>query len=130
MTDDAELLAEVHRLVDIVVTAVIHQHRGIPGVGSPAWWAAPDGVRRAALLILGEAWLLHDPERAVRQRIREMSWDLAASADWAAVARRHVSHGDLERRRARPGPMARPVDFEAAARWAATGRGDRSAAAS
>lgn len=112
--DDAELLFEVHRLVHPQVRAARAVAGGtVPGVGSPAWWAAPDGVRRAALLILGEAWLIHDPDRAVRRRLRELSWDLAAGHDWAAASRR-PSHRALGARRAEPAGASRWVEGGAA----------------
>jgi len=70
--------------------------------------------------VLSEAWCVYDPERVVRQRLRAMSGDLSGGLDWAAESRR-PSRGTLAARRAEPGPMARPVDAAAAARWARTG---------
>jgi len=74
------------------------------------------------VLVLALAWCLHDPERAVRQRLREMSYDLAAGHDWAAASRRPTAV-TLRSRRAQLGPMARAVDPVAARRWALTGDG-------
>ena len=119
--DDPDLLIEVFRLVNPAVEAARRAHGGrLAGVGSRAWWNASDDAKIAGLLVLSEAWCVYDPERAVRQRLREMSWALSAGHDWAAESRR-PSRSTLTRRRAEPGPMARPVDGAAAARWAATG---------
>ena len=118
--DEPELLAEVHRLVTPVLAAVRRRHGLIPGVGTPRWWGAPDDGKLAGLLVLAEAWCFYDPERVLRQRLREMSWDLSAGLDWAAASRRPTPD-TLRSRRERPGPMLRRVDPEAAARWARTG---------
>ncbi|MQA13706.1 MAG: hypothetical protein GEV09_05890 [Pseudonocardiaceae bacterium] len=96
--DDVELLAEAHRLVSLVLTGVRRRHGRIPGVGTARWWAAGDDVKVATLLILSEAWLIHDPDRAVRERLREMSYDLSAGHDWTEQSRR-PSHAELKRRR-------------------------------
>jgi len=118
--DDVELHAEVYRLVDMVVTAVRADHRTVPGVDTSAWWNAPAVAKIAGVLVLGEAWCLHDPERAVRQRLQEMSYDLSAGHDWAAASRRPTL-ATLDDRRAVPGPGVRSFDAAAAARWVATG---------
>lgn len=89
---DVELLAEVRRLVDVAAgvppvqirtgwgegRAVVNRDRpalSLPVVGSPRWWAAPDPVRVAALLVLAESYLVVDPERQVRALLRSVSWD-------------------------------------------------------
>lgn len=122
-----ELRAEAYRLVDLVVTAVRQRHRKVPGVGTPAWWRAPDEAKVAALLVLSEAWLIHDPDRAAVERLKAMSVDLSAAHDWTAASRR-PSNAELTRRRGEPGPLARTVDPAAAARWAATGTSAEGAA--
>jgi hypothetical protein len=96
-----ELRAEVHRLVGQVVTIARAEHgqtRPLPGVGTLAWWTAPPMARVAAILILGEAYLVADPERAAVQMLREISYDLSAAHDWSAASRR-PSHAELTRRR-------------------------------
>ena len=116
-----ELLAEVHRFVDQVVTIARAEHGKIPGVRSPQWWTAPTSVRLAALLTLAEAYLLADPERMAVQLLREAAYDLSGAHDWSAASRR-PSHTDLARRRAEPGPLAGLVfDTAAAQRWVETG---------
>jgi len=118
--DDPELLAEVGRVVAPAIAAARQEHGRLAGVATAQWWAASDDVKLAGVLILGMGWLVHDPERAVRQRLREMSGDMSAGHDWAAESRR-PSRGTLAARRAEPGRMLRTVDPEAAARWARTG---------
>lgn len=127
-----ELLAEVHRLVDEVVRVARTEHGQalgpLPGVRAPEWWTAPTSVRLAAILILGEAYLVADPDRAAVQMLREMAYDLSAAHDWSAASRR-PSHTDLARRRAEPGPLAGLVfDTGAAQRWVETGDSRESAA--
>lgn len=111
----------------VTTTAVLRGHRRIPGVGTPSWWAADDAAKVAGLLVLVEAWVVRDPEQAVRQRLREMSYDLSAALDWSAESRR-PSPGTLAARRAEVGPMARTVDPVAVRRWAETGSSEGGAA--
>ena len=118
--DDPELLAEVGRVVAPAIAATRREHGQLAGVGTEQWWAASDDVKLAGVLILGMAWCVHDPESAVRQRLRAMCGDLSEAHDWAAASRR-PSHTSLAAIRAELGPMARRVDPAAAARWAATG---------
>jgi len=119
--DDPDLLIEVFRLVNPAVEAARRAHGGrLAGVGTRQWWDASDDAKVAGLLVLSEAWCVYDPERVVRQRLREMSWDLSAGLNWAAASRRPTPDA-LRSRRERPGPMLRRVDPAAAARWAATG---------
>lgn len=133
-----ELLDEIRRLVYVVADVppvnvtvtwgqggpVITRDRPEPHlseVASAEWWEASDRLKAAALLVLAEAWLVHDPDRAVRERLRAMSWDLAE-----AMRGRHggPSHSEFERRRAAPGPAARQIDPAAVQRWVATGSSD------
>jgi hypothetical protein len=95
----AELLGEAHRLVHPVVQAVRSQRGSLPGVGTSAWWSAPPDARLAAILVLGEAYLIADPERMARERLKAMSVDLAGARSWTAAARL-PSHKELLRRRA------------------------------
>ncbi len=125
--DDAELHAEVHRLVHPRMLVARELCGRVPGTGTSAWWAAPDDAKIAGLLVLAEAWVIHDPERAVRQRLREMSYDLSQATDWTSAAQR-PSHVELERRRAEPGPRWQSFDPQAAARWVATGSSEGSVA--
>ena len=118
--DDPDLLAEVGRVVAPAIAAARQEHGRLAGVATTEWWAASDDVKLAGVLVLGMARLVHDPESAVRQRLRQMSWDMSAGLDWAAASRR-PSPDTLRSRRERPGPMLRRVDPEAAARWARTG---------
>ena len=118
--DDPELLAEVGRVVAPAIAAARREHGRLAGVATEQWWAASDDVKLAGVLILGMAWCVHDPESAVRQRLRAMSGDMSGGLDWAAASRR-PSPDTLRSRRAQPGPMLRNVDPVAAARWAATG---------
>ena len=119
--DAPDLLAEVGRLVASAIAAGRRAHGGrLVGVGEPAWWDAADEVKLAGVLVLAEAWVIHDPEQAVRRRLREMSYDLSAATDWTAASRR-PSHASLETIRAEPGPVAGSFDAAAAARWVATG---------
>ena len=103
----AELLAEVQRLVWIAAgtplarrtvhwaegRAVIVREGGgldLPAVGSTRWWQAPTPLRIAALLVLAEAYLIADPERQVRERLKAAS---------VAVSEGIQEHQDLTRRR-------------------------------
>ncbi len=118
MRDDPELHAEVYRLVDKVVTAVIRGHRKVPGVDTSAWWNAPDIAKIAGLLILSEAWVICDPERMVAERFKAAS---VAISEGDQGGWRRPSRSELAARRAQPGPMARPFDPIAARRWVETG---------
>jgi hypothetical protein len=94
-----ELLAEVHRLVHPVVRAVRAERGPIPGVGASAWWSSSPDARLAGLLVLAEAYLINDPERMAREKLKAMSVDLSGSRSWTAAARL-PSHAELQRRRA------------------------------
>jgi len=118
--DDPELLAEVGRVVAPAIAATRREHGQLAGVGTEQWWAASDDVKLSGVLILGMAWCVHDPEIAVRQRLRAMCGDLSEAHDWAAASRR-PSHTSLDDRRAVPGPGVQSFDAAAAARWVATG---------
>ena len=125
--DDPELLAEVGRVVAPAIAAARREHGRLAGVATAEWWAASDDVKLAGVLVLGMAWCVHDPERAVRQRLREMSYNLSEAHDWVAASRR-PSHATLETIRTEPGPMARPFDPVAARRWVETGSSQDGAA--
>lgn len=123
----SELRAEVHRLIGQVVAIARAEHGQalgpLPGVRHPDWWTAPTSVRLAAILVLGEAYLIADPERVAVQILRDMAYDLSAAYDWATASRR-PSRTALAARRAEPGPLAQKFDPELAARWVATGGTD------
>lgn len=121
-----ELLAEVRRLLYVALgvppvqtlvswvggRAVVTRDRpepSLPLVGSPEWWAAGEPLKIASLLVLAEGYLIADPERQVRERLRHMSWDLSGAHDWARQAER-PSFAELKRRRAEPGPLYVPRD--------------------
>ena len=123
---DVELLAEVHRIADPFVRAARTECGRVPGVGSTQWWAASATTRIAGFLVVGEAWLVHDPERAIAERFRELSHDLSGALDWSAASRR-PSAAELQLRRAEVGPGCAPFDPVAAARWAATGSSEEPA---
>lgn len=110
---DEELRAEVYRLLHVAVgvspparelewvngrVAVIQRAAEIalPAVSSPRWWTSPDRVRIASLLWLVAAWLVTDPDRTWRQRVRSMSWDLSEA--FRDVVR-GPSFRELQRRR-------------------------------
>lgn len=124
--DDVDLLAEVHR----IISTAVHQAGSVPALGSPAWWTCGPSARLAGLLVLAEAWLVTDPHRVAAEMVKDASVAISTGLDWRSAAHTaaYESHAVLVRRRAEPGPLARSVDREAAARWAATGTGDREAA--
>ena len=110
--DDPDVLRVAFCAVDRVVRAAHRLYGGpLPVVGSPAWRAAPWIAQVATLCVLGEHWLLRDPDRIAADRIKAMAIDLSAGHDWTAASQR-PSHGLLTARRAEPGPMSR---------WASTG---------
>lgn len=116
--EEDELRSAVHELVTQYIDRATAQRSPIPGVGTDAWWTAPADTQLAAVLILGEAWLIHDPVRTVRERLRQMSWDLSGACCGKLGG---PSHAILAERRAQPGSTARAFDPAAAARWVATG---------
>jgi len=118
--DEPELLAEAGRLLAPIFSAARHERGRIVGVGEAEWWRASDAVKRGGLATLALAWMVHDPEQAVRERIKAMAVDLSQAHDWSAESRR-PSHTTLAAIRDEPGPMARTVDPVAARRWVATG---------
>ncbi len=109
--DDPETRHEVWRLLEPLLDAAARKNAGrVPGVATPEWWQADDRTKLAGVLILGLAWLVHDPGRAVRERLREMSRDLSIAArpmvpkrdrdrPWRWLSLQHVSHAKLARRR-------------------------------
>ena len=81
-----------------------------------AEWVA----QAATLGTCGLAWLIRedDLDRAVAERLKAASVAISEGGRWTSYG---PTHADLERRRAEPGPLARPFDAVAARRWAATG---------
>lgn len=90
----------------------------VPRYGSTEWdeLDEQDPRRAAAVITAAEAWRRHcspeqvaedlrqqlvDEEEAVWRRIRELSWDLSASGDWEAIARR-PTYAELCDRRGEP----------------------------
>jgi hypothetical protein len=96
-TDDIDVHAAVYAVADPIVRAA-RSHGPLPRPGTQQWDDAPVLARVAALLVLAEDHVVHDPERAVRRRLREMSGDLSAGYDWRAASRR-PSYAELARRR-------------------------------
>ena len=96
--DDEELRAAVRTVVAPVIRRAHQLHGAIPGVKTEAWWSTPWLARLAAVLVLGEAYLIADPERAVVERLKAMAVDLSAAADWSAASRR-PSYAELQRLR-------------------------------
>lgn len=97
MTDDLDLLIAVHQVVDAVLGHA-RPHGPLPAIGTPTWYAAPAAVQIGTLLVLAEAWLVHDPELAIAERLKAASIDLSDAHDWSAASRR-PSHAELQRRR-------------------------------
>lgn len=85
-----ELRAEVHRLVNVAVRGVLLRHGSLPAVGTAAWWSTPDSVRRAALLVVGQAYMVYGPADAVFAERRAVSIAISSSLDWSANARRLI----------------------------------------
>jgi hypothetical protein len=95
--DEIDVHAAVYAVADPIVRAA-RSHGPLPALGTEQWEQAPVLARVAALLVLAEGHVVHDPERAVRQRLRAMSGDLSAGHDWRAASRR-PSQAELARRR-------------------------------
>lgn len=122
--DESELRAAVAELVEAAVQCARSSHGAVPAIGAADWWAAPDDVRAATVLVAGEAWLLHrTPAQLAADDHKAAAVALSTGLDWSAAGRAAVFHNAtvLARRRAEPGPLARAVDHDSAARWAATG---------
>lgn len=126
--DELQLLAEVNRLVD---KAAELAGGSVPAVGTPAWWDAEPMARIAALLALGQQYLLDDPHQLAAEMVKDASSAISTGMDWASAAQRLVydSHAKVAERRREPGPLAGvPFDSEGAARWVQTGSSEATAA--
>jgi hypothetical protein len=99
--EDVELLAEVHRIANEVVADV----GSVPALGSADWWSAPHAGKVASLLVLAEARLIDDPHLIAAEQLRDVSKAISGELDWRAFARDHVTHTELQRRRAEVGPL-------------------------
>lgn len=99
--EDVELLAEVHR----ITSKVIAEAGSVPVVGSADWWSAPLAGKVASLLVLAEARLIDDPHLIAAEQLRDVSKAISGELDWRAFARGHVTHTELQRRRAEVGPL-------------------------
>ncbi len=76
-------------------STVLDQVTGWPVVGSPAWCALADEdpLKWAALIDAAQHWALH---LEINQEARaEASRDVAAAADWPAVAREIKQRNDF-----------------------------------
>lgn len=89
----------------------------LPLIGTPDWITADQPTRVAALarfavaaLSLEEPHMVahrlavelsntHAEERAYRRLVRDIGHDVAARTDWARVARNHIPHEEMQRRR-------------------------------
>jgi len=89
-------------------------------VGSPEWFAATWITQAATMAVLGEGYILRDPDRIAADQLKAASVAIATGADWTAASRRPTL-ATLGDRRAVPGPVAGSFDADAAARWAETG---------
>jgi hypothetical protein len=97
-----ELHTEVRRLVDAAVRLARLRHRALPAVGSAAWWSAPDDVRLATILVLGESYVIRGPAEAAAAQLKAVSNAISGALDWSANAHRLIfeSPGKLAARRA------------------------------
>lgn len=112
--DELALLAEVHRLVHRTAGSrpvarrprwvdgrVVFDRDGeepqLPRVGSTEWWAAEERVRVASLLVLAASWLLADPDRQVRARLKAAAVGVSEGMQGMSVG---PSFEVLEQRRA------------------------------
>lgn len=122
-SDDAELRAAVHQLVDQAVQRARRRHGAVPAVQTEAWWDAPPDVQRAALLVLAEDWMLRSPDELAADQLKAAAVALSTGLDWAAAGHRAMFHSAtvLARRRAEVGPLARAIDPAAVRRWVSTG---------
>ena len=118
--DDVDVRAEVWRVLAPIFAAARKGRNRILGVGTVEWWEASDPEKLGGVANLALAYLIQDPLRAEAQRLKAAAVAISEAANWTDASRR-PSHATLAARRAEPGPMARPFDPEAAARWARTG---------
>jgi len=124
--DDVELLAAVHAVVDRLVRAARRAHGRIPTLG-PEFVVAPWLAQVALLVVLGEGYVLRDPDQIAADQLKSAALAISTGGvDWSDVACfhaacAHTAHCRLVARRGELGPMARPFDPVAARRWARTG---------
>lgn len=118
-------IAAVHRFTRSFLAGV----RDIPVLGSTEWCALADTDRRkiAAMIVAAMARLIlpQDVAGEVQRTVdghllKETANAISAAENWTAIAA-EPSHAELQRRRARLGPLAGVVDRESLARWVATG---------
>jgi len=115
--DDPDFLRVASDAVDRLARVARRLHGGpLPVVGDREWFTATWIVQSAT--ILAEAFLRDPDQHAAAEKAGAVA--ISAAADWTAASRR-PSHAELARRRAEVGPLARTIDPEGAARWAASG---------
>jgi len=120
LDEDPDFLRVAFRAVDRLVRAAHRLHGPLPVVGSPEWFAAPWITQAATMAVLGEGYILRDPDRIAADQLKAASVAIAMGADWTAASRRPIL-ATLDDRRAVPGPGVQSFDAAAAARWVATG---------
>jgi len=123
--DDPAVPHAAYCAVDRLVRAARRIHGGqLPVIGTPAWMTASWVGQAATVAILGEGWILRDPDQLAAEQLKTAATALASGLDWSTAAHSIVycPHGVLAARRAEIGPLAREVDRAAAAEWARTGR--------
>ena len=98
--DDGELRGAVHAVVSPVIHRAHQRHGPIPAVKTDGWRSAPWLARLAGVLVLGEAYLVADPERAAVDRLKAMAVDLSAELrrERQLIARRQDELGAALRR--------------------------------
>ena len=120
LDEDPDFLRVAFCAVDRLVRAAHRLYGPLPVVGSPEWRAATWITQAATMAVLGEGYVLRDPDRIAADQLKAASVAIATGADWAAASRRPTLAA-LDDRRAVPGPVAGSFDAAAAARWVATG---------
>ena len=120
LDEDPDFLRAAYRAVDRLVRAAHRLYGPLPVVGSAEWFAAPWITQVATMAVLGEGYILRDPDRIAADQLKAASVAIATGADWTAASRRPTL-ATLDDRRAMPGPVAVSFDAVAAARWVATG---------
>jgi len=113
--DDTDLLRVAHDAVARLVCAAASMHGPVPALGTPEWFSAEWTSQVAAVAVAA----LGDPAEQTAAE-KQAATAISASLNWSEASHR-PSYATLVARRAVPGPMARRVDPEAAARWARTG---------
>jgi len=125
LDDDPAFLRVAFRAVDRLVRAAHRLHGPLPAVGTPEWFAAPWITQVATVAVLGEGYILRDPDRIAADQLKAAAVAIseATQGSW-----RRPSRSELIARRGEIGPLARPFDPVAARRWVETGSSREGAA--